>query len=197
MAREVLEKRLQELEEEVKRLKEPLESTLMDVRELISNLENPFNYVATLLGATYQVDTGRNNSRQRSRGSTQDREKPLEEQVRHEDGGGLLGLLACACILLRLLGRENTLKFLSSRLVAQLAPRETIERLMDAVEFLVKNAEPGGVYLPERCSLSYESLLAASYVVSMMVSAPSDERLFMALLLGLKGHECGVGGEGR
>ena len=68
---------------------------------------------------------------------------------------------------------------------------------MDAVEFLVKNAEPEGMYLPEHCSLSYESLLAASYVVSMMVSAPSDERLFMALLLGLRGRECRISGEGR
>ena len=113
-------------------------------------------------------------------------------QVREK---GFLSLLACACILLRLLGRDNTLKFMSSRLVARLAPRETVERLMDAVEFLVKNAEPDGVYLPERCSLSYESLLAASYVVSMMVSAPSDERLFMALLLGLREPGCRITGE--
>jgi len=35
-----LKKRLEELEEEVRKLKEPLETTLMDVREIISNLEN-------------------------------------------------------------------------------------------------------------------------------------------------------------
>ncbi|HDJ67059.1 MAG TPA: hypothetical protein ENF33_05060 [Nitrososphaeria archaeon] len=44
-----LKKRLEELEEEVRKLKEPLETTLMDVREIISNLENPFNYVANIL----------------------------------------------------------------------------------------------------------------------------------------------------
>ena len=44
-----LRRKFEELEEEVKRLREPLESTLMDVRELISNLENPFNYATSVL----------------------------------------------------------------------------------------------------------------------------------------------------
>ncbi|MCD6341644.1 MAG: hypothetical protein J7L83_02170, partial [Thaumarchaeota archaeon] len=44
-----LRKKFEELEEEVKKLKEPLETTLMDVRELISNLENPFNYATSML----------------------------------------------------------------------------------------------------------------------------------------------------
>lgn len=208
-----LERRLKELEEEVKKLKEPLESTLMDVRELISNLENPFNYVANLMdleklkeelkeaSSKAKVKPGlKESSSHHGPPLSPTTAKVAEPYIQSEtDNNGFnptsrlnsekrsfLGVLACACILLKLLGRENTLRFLGSRLVRQLAPGEVIDRLSDAVDFLLKHAEPHSLYLPDRAPLTYESLLAAAYVVSMMAVNPGDDRLFVTLLLGMK-----------
>ena len=197
-----LKKRLEELEEEVRKLKEPLETTLMDVREIISNLENPFNYVASILELD-KLRRGEGNVREVKERVTREikrpeNEKPLPE-IGHEQisarqqrispapsgAPNLLASLACACILLRLLGSENTLRFLRSRIAKQLAPPDALEGLSDAVDFLLRNHEEfQGIYLPQIRQLSYESLLAAAYVISMLGSM-NDERFFTALLLGL------------
>jgi len=207
-----LERRLKELEEEVKKLKEPLESTLMDVRELISNLENPFNYVANLMDLEKLKEELKEASAAKNKPGLKESSThhgpssspaSMSAGVSHPQSEtsnnnlepvskldlekrGFLGVLACACILLKLLGRENTLRFLGSRLVRQLAPSEVIDRLSDAVDFLLKHAEPHNLYLPDHASLTYESLLAAAYVVSMMAVNPGDDRLFVTLLLGMR-----------
>ena len=196
-----LKKRLEELEEEVRKLKEPLETTLMDVREIISNLENPFNYVANILELDKLRRSGEDVRDVKER-VVREIERPEEEKappkidyrqvsMRQEISpapsgmSNLLASLACACILLRLLGSENTLRFLRSRFVKQLAPPDVLERLSDAVDFLLRNHEEfQGIYLPDVRQLNYESLLAAAYVISILGSI-NDDKFFTALLLGL------------
>jgi len=196
-----LKKRLEELEEEVRKLKEPLETTLMDVREIISNLENPFNYVANILELD-KLRRSEEDIRDVKKRVTREIERPEDERAPPKVDYGqaptkqrislapsgmsdLLASLACACVLLRLLGSENTLRFLRSRIVKQLAPPDVLERLSDAVDFLLRNHEEfQGIYLPEVRQLNHESLLAAAYVISILGSI-NDERFFTALLLGL------------
>ena len=207
-----LKKRLEELEEEVRKLKEPLETTLMDVREIISNLENPFNYVASILELD-KLRRGEGNVREVKERVTREIKRPGDEKpppIGHEQvstrqqrispapsgAPNLLASLACACILLRLLGSENTLRFLRSRIAKQLAPPDALEGLSDAVDFLLRNHEEfQGIYLPQIRQLSYESLLAAAYVISMLGSM-NDEGFFTALLLGLIQPELKVRKEG-
>ena len=200
-----LKKRLEELEEEVRKLREPLETTLMDVREIISNLENPFNYVANILELD-KLRRNQENVRDVKERVTREIERPEDTSPLTKIGHGqaftrqqrispapsapggtpnLLASLACACILLRLLGGENTLRFLRSRIAKQLAPPDVLEGLSDAVDFLLRNHEEfQGIYLPQVRQLSHESLLAAAYVISILGSM-NDERFFTALLLGL------------
>ena len=197
-----LKKRLEELEEEVRKLKEPLETTLMDVREIISNLENPFNYVASILELD-KLRRGEGDVREVRERVMREIKRPEDEKppprIGHEQvptrqrrtspaqsgASNLLASLACACILLRLLGSENTLRFLRSRIAKQLAPSNVLEGLSDAVDFLLRNYEEfQGIYLPQVRQLNHESLLAAAYVISMLGSM-NDERFFTALLLGL------------
>jgi len=210
-----LRKRLEELEEEVRKLKEPLETTLMDVREIISNLENPFNYVAGILELDKlkrgEKDVREVEERVRREVGRQEDERVLQK-IGHEraptrrrigpapsgqsEASSLLASLACACVLLRLLGSENTLRFLRSRIAKQLAPPDVLEGLSDAVDFLLRNHEEfQGIYFPQVKQISYESLLAAAYVISILGSI-NDERFFTALLLGLIQPELKVRKEG-
>ncbi|RLG01707.1 MAG: hypothetical protein DRN49_00710 [Thaumarchaeota archaeon] len=194
-----IKKRLDELEEEVRRLKEPLETTLMDVRELISNLENPFNYVANILELDKLRRRNEGDIKERvvrevekaeeeiPLSKISDKQVPSKQKISPAPSGmsNLLASLACACILLRLLGSENTMRFLRSRIVKQLAPPEILEGLNDAIDFLLRNHEEfQGIYLPEVRHLNYESLLAAAYVISILGSI-NDDKFFTALLLGL------------
>ena len=131
-----LRKRLEELEEEVRKLKEPLETTLMDVREIISNLENPFNYVASILELD-KLKGGERDVREVEERVKREVERQEDERVLQKIGheraptrrrigpapsaqsgaSSLLASLACACVLLRLLGSENTLRFLRLSLI--------------------------------------------------------------------------------
>lgn len=77
------------------------------------------------------------------------------------------------------------MRFLRSRIVKQLAPPDVLERLSDAVDFLLRNHEEfQGIDLPDVRQLNYESLLAAAYVISILGSI-NDDKFFTALLLGL------------
>ncbi|MEM4352249.1 MAG: hypothetical protein QXV68_01375, partial [Candidatus Caldarchaeum sp.] len=45
------DKRLRSIEEEIKRIREPLEKTLLDIREMLNSAENPFNILAQTVRA--------------------------------------------------------------------------------------------------------------------------------------------------
>ncbi|MCX8192354.1 MAG: hypothetical protein N3G77_00910 [Nitrososphaeria archaeon] len=195
-----LERRLKELEEEVRKMKEPLERTLMDVRQLISNLENPFNYITKIVDLNKiqpkQVLQEVEHLRKR-----EDIEEPTKltktferidkgdvrpkTEVANLEKSNLLNILACASILIKLIGQEYAIKFLNSRIVNQLAPRELIDSIIDAVEFLAKYS---GVelYVQSANQPSLDSVVAAAYIISLLTSSEVDDRFFILLMFGLR-----------
>ncbi|MEM4006323.1 MAG: hypothetical protein QXT92_01505 [Nitrososphaerota archaeon] len=188
---DALEKRIKELEEEVKKMKEPIESTLMDIRQLISELENPFNYIAKLIDldkipaekiAVNKEQTG--NILQRDHEWKSRDNEYREVMVREpresykeikKTGQGylvephLLNYLSCACILVKLLGHEYTVRFLNSRIVNKIAPRDVLDSLLDAVEFLSKYLG-SQMYLQSNVKLSLDSIITAAYLVSLLAT---------------------------
>lgn len=196
----LLEKRLRELEEEVRKMKEPLETTLMDVRQLISDLENPFNYVAKMVDLdklqTKQAPREMENTKKTDRIDYVSEPIKDFEEIDREDAGprfeelqrsqlNLLNILACGSILIKLLGQDHVVKFLNSRIVNQLAPRRLIYSLIDAVDFLLKYAE-GGMYVQSQSQISLDSMVAAAYIVSLLANNRVDDRFFILLMFGLK-----------
>ncbi|MCF8884786.1 MAG: hypothetical protein L4877_03215 [Aigarchaeota archaeon] len=214
---DALEKRIKELEEEVKKMKEPIESTLMDIRQLISELENPFNYIAKLIDldkipaekiAVNKEQTG--NILQRDHEWKSRDNEYREVMVREpresyreikKTGQGylvephLLNYLSCACILVKLLGHEYTVRFLNSRIVNKIAPRDVLDSLLDAVEFLSKYLG-SQMYLQSNVKLSLDSIITAAYLVSLLATKNIDDRLFILLMLGLKESLQNYGGGG-
>jgi len=198
-------------------MKEPIESTLMDIRQLISELENPFNYIAKLIDldkipaekiAVNKEQTG--NILQRDHEWKSRDNEYREVMVREpresyreikKTGQGylvephLLNYLSCACILVKLLGHEYTVRFLNSRIVNKIAPRDVLDSLLDAVEFLSKYLG-SQMYLQSNVKLSLDSIITAAYLVSLLATKNIDDRLFILLMLGLKESLQNYGGGG-
>ena len=192
-----LKKKFEELEEEVRKLREPLESTLMDVRELVSNLENPFNYATSILG-TDGLRKGSANSAEVERAEEPALEEPvrdLEEHVtdesfqphpgRRREGRRNLSVLLCAYLLLKVLGREKALNFLNSRSARKFAPIDLLELLNDSIELLssyevVDGFPPGG-----QPAFREDMMLMAIYLVHALAMG-ADESFFMSLTLAIK-----------
>lgn len=79
-----LEERVRRLEEEVKKSTDAIKDVLMDVRTLVSELENPFNYLAAYLkgappGTSHDEDEGAEG--EESGGGQEDEPAPSEAQA--------------------------------------------------------------------------------------------------------------------
>lgn len=214
---DALEKRIRELEEEVKKMKEPIESTLMDIRQLISELENPFNYIAKLIDldkipverfTVNREQTEKNLQRdleQRARDYEYSGERMKEPRETYREmrridhvrlgENHLLNYLSCACMLIKLLGHEYTVRFLNSRIVSRIAPRDVVDSLLDAVEFLSKYLG-SQIYLQANVKLSPDSVIVAAYIISLLATKNIDDRLLILLMLGFKESLQSYGGGG-
>ncbi|MCD6536308.1 MAG: hypothetical protein J7K49_04665 [Thaumarchaeota archaeon] len=189
-----LRKKFEELEEEVKKLKEPLETTLMDVRELISNLENPFNYATNILN----VEELKKQSEDVEKGFEQ---KAEEDLVRGESepiprkqpiallpediGGKSLATITCAYLLLKLLGKEYAVGFLNSRAARKFAPPRVLESLTDAIELILSLDGLDRFNIARVGKPDEEFTVAAAYLLNLL-SSGADEKFFIILILLLK-----------
>ena len=199
-----LRKKFEELEEEVKRLREPLESTLMDVRELISNLENPFNYATSVLNLDESGEkAGSEEKLEENSGAKEDSfgDFNVEDFSRLEfgkwsSGGRSLSILLCAYLLLKLLGRERALSFLGSRSARRFAPITLLELLNDSIELLSCYESVEKFPADGRPMFREDLMFMAMYLVHSLASG-ADERFFMSLTLAVKILEDGLrsGGE--
>jgi len=203
-----LRKKFEELEEEVRKLKEPLESTLMDVRELVANLENPFNYASSILGNLEKENNGEKSLKREEEKKLEkaeslgerfthrsDRVEPAEEEslesfprVTGSIGRRLasqpnsLAVIGCAYMLVRLLGLNTAVKFLNSRAARKFASPELLDLLLDAVEFIVGLSMFGEKHGGRGRKSSEELMLTAAYLLSML-SSGADEKFFTSLIL--------------
>lgn len=214
---DALEKKVKELEEEVKKMKEPIESTLMDIRQLISELENPFNYIAKLIdldkipaekvtinreqsGNILQKDLERKSKDDEYDEARVKEPREIYREIKKIDQSCLgepylLNYLSCACILIKLLGHEYTVRFLNSRIVGKIASRDVIDLLLDAVEFLSKYLG-SQIYLQPNVKLSLDSIITAAYIISLLATKNIDDRFLILLMLGFKESLQSYGGGG-
>jgi len=188
-----LRKKFEELEEEVKKLKEPLETTLMDVRELISNLENPFNYATSMLSigeskkpaedATEKPVTQGSEYEDRDRGKSEPVfQSRYVKEFRKSDS---LATIICAYLLLKILGRENAMGFLNSRAARKFSSPQLLESLIDAVEIILNLDSVRGFPIAKGKKLDEEFMVVAAYLLNML-SSGADEKFFTLLILILK-----------
>ncbi len=188
-----IERRIRMLEEEVQKMKEPLEKTLMDIRGLINELENPFEYVTKLIG-TFPVrelkpDEGVTKPEQKPRQQSPPAEHTIEAtpqahaSTERHIGGVMkfLNVLALTSLMVRLIGRERLLSMLSSTFWRALIPSGTIIQIIESLEMLNRFENDVRDSNFQKAPTIEDGLIAA-YLLNRLAEG-DDDPLFMLLLL--------------
>ncbi|MCS7135796.1 MAG: hypothetical protein RMJ14_04400 [Nitrososphaerota archaeon] len=180
------------LEEEVQKMKEPLERTLMDVRGLINELENPFEYITKLIG-TFPVkelkpinEAIKNEQNLHQQLQT---ERSVERVAQPYTSTGrcsfgvtkFLNVLALTSLMVKLIGHERLLSMLSSTSWRSLIPPDIIVQIIESLEIL-KKFEGETHSTNSQKTLMIEDGLISAYLLNKLVEG-DDDPLFILLLL--------------
>ena len=186
------------LDDEIRRLKKMIEDTLMEVRVLISELENPFQYLSKYISGKDLEGGGdrREIKVDRSGFKKEDREKvivskedkdsmkkvgDIKVDSRHELNILYEKALLLADILLRLFGRDNTHKMLHLFYRRGIIDEETYMTMLDVIDYLNIESEYG--FIESKASI--EDYLFALYLLNKLKDKYNDE-LFYALLIAVR-----------
>jgi hypothetical protein len=188
-----IEKRVKILEEEIQKMKEPLEKTLMDVRGLINELENPFEYVTKLIGTLPVKELKPNNevgkAEQNLHRQTIQTECAVEGMGQSRAPAGrcnlgvtkFLNVLALTSLMVKLIGHERLLSMLSSTSWRSLIPSDTIIQIIESLEIL-KRFEEEAQNPNSQKTLMIEDGLISAYLLNKLAEG-DDDPLFILLLL--------------
>jgi hypothetical protein len=195
-----LEEKIKALEKELQEIKEPLTSTLMDLRDTISELENPFNYLSKIVDKNEEEKKDPEPAQQKM----EEAEKPAEpvqpksvqpseskqvqnvETLHMQNSEGnepspwhlQLNVLVVTDTLLRMFGRDGLKRVVAEYVKDGWITRE-VARAVD--EAMAKLAERDSI--PEYAGKAgLEEHLLALYVLYRLSSHPGDPLLPVLLL---------------
>jgi len=188
-----VEKRIKMLEEEIQKMKEPLEKTLMDIRGLINELENPFEYITKLIGTfpvkELKLSDGTSKAEQNLHQQQPYAERIIEEKTKPYTSAGrynlgatrFLNVLALTSLMVRFIGHERLLSMLSSASWRSLIPSDTIVQIIESLDMLKKFENEVQNQYPQS-TLTVEDGLISAYLLNKLAEG-DDDPLFILLLL--------------
>ncbi|MEM0204836.1 MAG: hypothetical protein QXM57_03525 [Nitrososphaerota archaeon] len=188
-----VEKRIKVLEEEIQKMKEPLEKTLMDIRGLINELENPFEYITKLIGTfpvkELKLSDGTSKAEQNLHQQQPYAERIIEEKTKPYTSAGrynlgatrFLNVLALTSLMVRFIGHERLLSMLSSASWRSLIPSDTIVQIIESLDMLKKFENEVQNQYPQS-TLTVEDGLISAYLLNKLAEG-DDDPLFILLLL--------------
>ncbi|MEM0090359.1 MAG: hypothetical protein QXF84_03315 [Nitrososphaerota archaeon] len=188
-----VEKRIKVLEEEIQKMKEPLEKTLMDIRGLINGLENPFEYITKLIGTfpvkELKLSDGTSKAEQNLHQQQPYAERIIEEKTKPYTSAGrynlgatrFLNVLALTSLMVRFIGHERLLSMLSSASWRSLIPSDTIVQIIESLDMLKKFENEVQNQYPQS-TLTVEDGLISAYLLNKLAEG-DDDPLFILLLL--------------
>lgn len=195
-----LERRIKMLEEEIQKMKEPLEKTLMDIRNLINDLENPFVYLTKLIGEIPEVRLKSEEKSQIPKVEQKAKAQELKSSTSHEVAKHnelpsryisnycidnnlvrFLNVLAFTSVMSKLLGRENLLSMVNSAAWRAIIPSDVAVQIAEAIDML-KRLENDVCQHAILKKVSVEDGLVTMYLLSKLISG-NDDPLFLLLLL--------------
>ena len=195
-----IEKKIKQLEEEIKSLREPLEKTLFDVREVLSTLENPFNYITILLGsevgsklsqlqnADKLTDGSKNQNNLSYNRVTEEVVTSVENnkqyvnfrEVKGEASNGrrdlvrFINIVATVSIMLELVGKDNLLNLVNMVAWKGLISKELADSIKEAVELYLRG-ELGTRFDPSQTiNNTVGNTLVVLYLLSKLAKEDND-----------------------
>jgi hypothetical protein len=180
------DKKLKTLEEEIKRIREPLEKTLLDIREMINSAENPFNFLSRI---NLEETATEQKTVSRSKAVSQEATPALSkqpEQVEVDKWSNMRGIhrfvnvLAGTNPMVTICGREFLLNLLNMLAWKNLISRELVEAVKEALEFLSTLDFTKIDNLPST-PITFQELLTVLYVLSILSRDNSDQLTLLVL----------------
>jgi len=193
-----VEQKLRQLEDEVKSLKEPLEKTLFEVREILNTLENPFTYITALLreeGQSTLEQLQSNNQLSREDKSEKREINDLQQLTSHPSLPSItysrttrpkisqfINVVAAVNLMLSLVGRDNLLNIINMASWRGLISKQLAEDVKEAIDLYLRGdlGVQLGNLLPQPTN-GIGNTLVVLYILSWLEKDPHDE--FILILL--------------
>ncbi|MEM2095523.1 MAG: hypothetical protein QXX19_01025 [Candidatus Caldarchaeum sp.] len=140
------DKRLKSIEEEIKKIREPLEKTLLDIREMLNSAENPFNILAQTVRADEALEQrkpekGAARPTDAEQFSLSKQEVILHEEeeasVRDQDSlSYFIQVLTAVDLMNVVVGKDYLLRLVNMLAWKKLISKDLVEVIKEALEFL-------------------------------------------------------------
>ena len=176
---------MKQLEEEFKKLKDPLEKTLLDVRGLINSVENPFNLIFS--DASYSEGKNVTQRREafREAGGQNDARARLEREDRSFGSYGSLNrfvnVLTAVNLMILLVGREQLQSLINLLTWKNLLDKELAEIIREAMAFLTSPELGLKPLSPQRNPPAITDIITVMYLISK-IARDSDDSFITVLL---------------
>lgn len=180
------ERKIRQLEEEIRKIREPLERTLLDIREMINMAENPFIH----LTQSFAVD------------DKEPEKIPFQTPVPEKDSGvkrvlsnheasitpkhvangldSFISVLAAVDLMVLIVGREYLLSLANMLAWKNLIPKNLLDAIKEALEFL-SSLDRGNKVEQVRESPSFNDILIVLYMISLLVKDRENPLTFLML----------------
>ena len=197
-----LEKRVKAIEKEIQEIREPLYTTLTDLRSTIAELENPFNYISKMIEAISPKDDkrgGRSGNKleeaaKHAANTDGSKDQELETaagkeginknldgsegfKINPEEWQRQFNILVVSNLLLEVFDRDELMRVLAEYVKDGWISRElakTIEEAVDKLTFSKKGALDG---------VGLEEHLLTLYILYKLSNQPNDPVLPLLLIL--------------
>ncbi|MDW8084390.1 MAG: hypothetical protein RMI49_04235 [Candidatus Caldarchaeum sp.] len=181
------ERRIRQLEEEIKKIREPLEKTLLDIREMINTAENPFLFLTKSIAndesnpnKSYAEKSGSNTPAvEEQQRSISQIDIPALPKAPSEGLESFISTLAAVDLMVLIVGREYLTNLANMLAWKNLIPKSLLDGIKEALEFLA-SVDRGKVE-QVRESPSFNDILIVLYMLSLLVKDRKNPLTFLLL----------------
>ncbi|MEM1964861.1 MAG: hypothetical protein QW614_01510 [Candidatus Caldarchaeum sp.] len=188
------DRKLKTLEDEIRRIREPLERTLLDIREMINSTENPFNLLAQSL---LQDENWALGKKAPSHGD-EEVKAPLEpvtskkqpanfgksdEKVQFEAESlkSFIDVLAAVDLMVLIVGKEYLLNLINRLAWKGLISKKLLESIKEAVDFLSSMETVSKLDRVAEGQPTFSDILTVLYILSLLGKEDDSSLTFLLL----------------
>ncbi|MCS7110248.1 MAG: hypothetical protein NZ956_02105 [Candidatus Caldarchaeum sp.] len=182
------ERRIKQLEEEIKRIREPLEKTLLDIREMINTAENPFIFLTKSVAPENPVQEKPVADEKAAEPAVAQSQKPVANfaeipaisKPSQEELDSFISILAAVDLMVLIVGREYLTNLANMLAWKNLIPKSLLDGIKEALEFL-STVDKNNRVEQVRESPSFNDILIVLYMFSLLVKDRKNPLTFLLL----------------
>ncbi|MCS6784715.1 MAG: hypothetical protein RMI43_04445 [Candidatus Caldarchaeum sp.] len=182
------ERRIKQLEEEIKRIREPLEKTLLDIREMINTAENPFIFLTKSVTSEKPTMEKPVSNEKAAEPPVVQAQKPVADfteipavsNMGQDELDSFISILAAVDLMVLIVGREYLTNLANMLAWKNLIPKSLLDGIKEALEFL-STVDKNNRVEQVRESPSFNDILIVLYMFSLLVKDRKNPLTFLLL----------------